>query len=270
MKLDLHLHTTASDGSLSPSALTWAAHAGGLDVIAITDHDTCAGVKEALSSKPEQLHVIPGVELSTTLDGNELHILGYFVNHEYPALTDHARTAAEKRAGRVRQMLMMLRDYNINIAYDEVAAGVDPGKGVLGRPHIARALQRKGHVQTIAEAFDRFLGDDRPCFLPTDLLHPRDAIQLIHDAGGVSIWAHPYPALFDATIPRLTEWGIKGLECVRPRATSSEIQFLEEHAKLRKMLISGGSDWHGTWHGRLGDFFVRADEVDELLQAGGM
>lgn len=270
MKLDLHIHSTASDGSLSPSAVTWAARAGGLDVIALTDHDTCAGIAEALASVPDHLHVIPGIELSTTLDGAELHILGYFVDHTHTGLREHASRAVEMRANRVRRILELLAGYNIRITYDDVLADPGAATGVLGRPHVARALQRKGYVQTISEAFDRFLGDAGPCFLPTDLLHPREAIDLIDAAGGHAVWAHPRGDAFEELLPSLVQWGLRGVECIRPRLQPSEVQYFEESAKAKDLFISGGSDWHGTWHGRLGDFFVTHDEVGALLEAGGM
>jgi predicted metal-dependent phosphoesterase TrpH len=270
VKIDLHLHSTASDGSLSPSALTWAARSGGLDVIALTDHDTCTGIDEALASVPGELHVIPGIELSTTLDGSELHILGYFIDHHHDGLLRHAREAVERRAERVRRMIALLADYDIRLTYDDVLADAEGTRSALGRPHVARALQRKGYVQTIGEAFDRFLGDARPCFLPTELLHPRAAIELIAAAGGISVWAHPRLDAFEALLPSLMEWGIRGIECIRPRATPTDIQYFEETAKLRNLFISGGSDWHGTWHGRLGDFYVRPDEIADLLDAGGL
>lgn len=264
------MHSTASDGSLSPSALTWAARAGGLDVIALTDHDTCAGMDEALAKLPENLHLVAGIELSTTLDGTDLHILGYFIDHKNEALAKHAHSALNLRAERVRNIIELLKKYNMHLTYEDVVADVGGTRGVLGRPHVARALQRKGYVQTIGEAFDRFLGDHGPCFLPTELLHPRAAIDLLRDAGGVSLWAHPRPDAFERVFPMLLEWGIGGLECIRPRATPTEVQFLEEHAKHHGLLISGGSDWHGTWHGRLGDFFVRNEDVEALLHAGGI
>lgn len=270
MKIDLHLHSTASDGSLSPSALVWAARSGGLDVIALTDHDTCTGIDEALGSLPDNLHLIPGIELSTTLDGAELHILGYFIDHNHPRLVEHARTAAERRSARVRNMLGLLADRGINLSYDDVLAAAGTSTGVLGRPHVARALQRAGHVQTIGEAFDRLIGDSGPCFLPTELLDPRSAIELIIEAGGISAWAHPRYDQFERLLPQLMEWGIQGVECIRPRSLPSEIQFYEGTTKEKNLLVTGGSDWHGSWHGRLGDWSVTHDEVEDLLAAGGM
>jgi len=269
VKLDLHLHSTASDGSLSPSAIAWAARAGGLDVIAITDHDTCAGIDEALASLPDQLHLVAAVELSTTLNGSDLHILGYFIDYKHPAMVAHAREAVERRAERARRIIALLKKHNINLTFEDVANS-ENGSGVLGRPHIARAMHKKGYVQTVAEAFDRFLGDNGPCFIPTQLLHPRDAIALIHQIGGVSVWAHPRPDLFETLLPDLLSWGLRGVECIRPRIQPAEMQHLEESARHRNLLISGGSDWHGTWHGKIGEFFVRSDEVSALLDVGGL
>lgn len=270
MKVDLHLHSTASDGSLSPSALVWAARAGGLDVIAITDHDTVAGVQEATTALPDAIHVIPGVELSTTLEGSEIHILGYFIDPTNQTLLTHAEYAVTARRTRVQRMLELLRKYNIHVTFDEVVSAAEGSPRVLGRPHVARALQRKGYVQSPSEAFDRFLGDAGPCFLPTELLHPQAAIEMIHGAGGVALWAHPRADVLTRDLSRMIDWGLRGLECFRPRATVEDVAFIRELAGRYELLLSGGSDWHGTWHGRLGDFFVDSDDVARLLEAGGL
>ena len=270
MKVDLHLHSTASDGSLSPSALVWAARAGGLDVIAVTDHDTCAGVPEAISALPQALHVIAGTELSTTLDGAEIHMLGYFIDPQNAALRAHAEHAVSARRVRVERMLELLRGYAIHVTLDEVLAETGGSSRILGRPHVARALQRKGYVQTPAEAFDRFLGDAGPCFLPTELLHPQAAIEMIHNAGGVSVWAHPRPDVLERELSRMVQWGLCGLECYRPRASDAEIAAIISRAREHDLLLSGGSDWHGTWHGRIGDFHVSSDHISALLDVGGL
>jgi hypothetical protein len=270
MKVDLHLHSTASDGSLSPSAVVWAARAGGLDVIAVTDHDTVAGVAEATSALPAAMHVVPGVELSTTLEGLELHILGYFIDPHDATLVAHAERAVHARRLRVQRMLELLGKYNIHVSFDDVLSAAEGSPRVLGRPHVARALQKKGYVQTPAEAFDRFLGDTGPCFLPTELLHPRAAIEMIRQAGGVALWAHPRADVLDRRLPQLLEWGLQGLECFRPRAAPEEIVTLQARARQHGLLLSGGSDWHGTWHGRLGDFYVESDDINLLLEVGGI
>lgn len=270
MKVDLHLHSTASDGSLSPSAVVWAARAGGLDVIALTDHDTCAGVREAMGTLPSAMQVIPAVELSTTLDGAEIHVLGYFIDPQNERLLAHGRHAVEVRRTRVHRMLELLGNYNVKVSFEEVVAAAEGTSNILGRPHVARALQRKGYVQTPAEAFDRFLGDAGPCFLPTELLHPREAIALINEAGGVALWAHPRSDLVARSLPQMVEWGLRGLECYRPRASAGEIDWIQTQAMQHDLLISGGSDWHGTWHGRLGEFYVDASEISALLEVGGL
>jgi 3',5'-nucleoside bisphosphate phosphatase len=270
MKVDLHLHTTASDGSLSPSAIVWAARAGGLHVIAITDHDTVAGVAEAQAALPDALHVIPGVELSTTLDGAELHILGYFIDPTDEKLVAHAEHALTARRTRVLRMLELLRKYNVHVTLEDVLAAAEGSPRVLGRPHIARALFKKGYVQTPAEAFDRFLGDAGPCFLPTELLHPRDAISIIKAAGGVAVWAHPRFDIIERELPRMLEWGLRGLECYRPRASPDDVIVMQARAASNKLMLSGGSDWHGTWHGRVGDFFVESEDIAPLLEIGGL
>ena len=270
MRVDLHVHSTASDGSLSPSAVVWAARAGRLDVIAISDHDTCAGVPEAIQALPAALHVVPAIELSTTLDGSELHILGYFIDPTNEKLLAHAEHAVTARRTRVQRILELLRKYNIHLTVEDVIAAAEGNPRVLGRPHIARALQRRGHVQSPSEAFDRFLGDSGPCFLPTELLEPRAAIDLIAEAGGVAIWAHPRGDVLARELSRMIEWGLQGLECFRPRATPDDILMIQRSAQTHNLLLSGGSDWHGTWHGRLGDFSVDSDDIARLLEIGGL
>lgn len=270
MRIDLHLHTTASDGSLSPNALVWAARAGKLDVIAVADHDTCAGVETARRSLPNQVHVVPAVELSTTFESYEQHILGYFIDPQHEAMLHYSKGAVEKRRDRIRGMLARLEPLKISLTLDEVMAAADPGTVMIGRPHLARALVKRGYTQTVSEAFDRFIGDDGPAFLPTDLASPREAIELIHDAGGVAIWAHPRVSAAERHLDAFVQWGLDGLEIFRPSAVAVEAEQLENLARRRGLLMSGGSDWHGVWQGKLGDFYVSADEVAALLERGGI
>jgi predicted metal-dependent phosphoesterase TrpH len=270
VRIDLHLHSTASDGSLSPSALMWAARAGGLDVVALTDHDTCDGLEEALASLPDQLHVIPAIELSTHHDGCEQHILGYYIDHRHEAIRRYAEAAVDKRRARIERMIEKLAACGVRLSLADVIASTEPGTRMLGRPHLARALVRGGFVNSVGEAFDRFIGDAGPAYLPTQLLTPLEAIRLIHDMGGVAIWAHPRLTAVERYLDTFSAWGIDGIECFRPAAAPAEALQLEQIAGTRKMLIAGGSDWHGTWQGRLGDFYVNHDEVDRLLEVGGI
>jgi 3',5'-nucleoside bisphosphate phosphatase len=270
LRIDLHLHSTASDGSLSPSALVWAARSGGLDVIALADHDTCSGVEEARRSLANHVHVIPAIELSTTLDGCEQHILGYFIDHQHTALSEYSTNAARKRMDRMSGMLERLQPYGIRLTLQDVVSSAEPGTRMFGRPHLARALAQRGHVQTVSEAFDRFIGDQGPAFLPTDLSGVADGINLIRRAGGVAVWAHPRMNALEKYLSALMEFGLQGIECYRPNATAAEVTQLEKIARTNKLLTTGGSDWHGVWQGRVGDFYIGPDEVEQLLEIGGM
>lgn len=270
LRIDLHLHSTASDGALAPDALVHAAAAGGLDVIAITDHDTTGGVAAARAVQFTRVHVIPGIEVSTSLDGNEVHILGYFIDPQHPSVVDYSRRAASWRRERMRQMIRLLDGIGVRIAYDDVLAVAGVSAESLGRPHLARALLERGYVQSHAEAFDRYIGNDAPAFLPAQLLDPAGAIALIHEAGGVAVWAHPRPDRFEPDLPRLVEVGLEGVECFRPRVAPSDALRMERVARDAGLLVTGGSDWHGEWHGPLGDYAVTRDEVGAFLDRGGI
>lgn len=269
MRVDLHLHTSRSDGSLEPRDLVRAARAGGLDVIAITDHDAVAGVLEAQDAAPPGLAVVAGIEVSCTHAGAEVHVLGYFVDPRNTKLLAYTSEAEESRRRRVRAMLERLEALGVGVSYDDVLAAAGGRALMLGRPHVARALVAAGHVSSYSEAFDRFLGDGRPACLPTDLISVAEAIELVHGAGGVAVWAHPDPTLFDLEIRRFVAWGLDGVECYRPNAMPTERMLLETAARDLRLLRSGGSDWHGAWNGPLGGFSVSAADVGPLLARGG-
>jgi predicted metal-dependent phosphoesterase TrpH len=167
-------------------------------------------------------------------------------------------------------MLERLQAMGIIVPFDDVGAAAGPQARALGRPHLARALVQRGHAHSFAEAFDRFIGDAAPAFLPTNLLPQREAIALIHDAGGLAVWAHPRPDAFERSIRQMVDWGLDGVECFRPRCPPEESLRLEEACRSFGLLVTGGSDWHGTWHGRLGSFSVGRDEVGAFLERGGI
>ncbi len=268
MRLDLHLHSTASDGALEPGALVAAAAAGLLDVIALTDHDTIAGVAAALAAAAGRIEVIPGIELSTTHRSRELHILGYDIDPESPELLTFSRDAARRRQDRMAEMVERLAELGIRVAYDDVVrlAGSEAN---VGRPHLARILVQRGHVRTFAEAFDRFIGDGGPAFFPVRLLTPGAAIEMIHRAGGVAVWAHPPLDLFRTDLAMLVDAGLDGVEAYRPRSLPVETDALLAGAAGAGLLVTGGSDWHGDWSGPLGDFAVTPEEVAEFLALRG-
>lgn len=271
MRLDLHIHTTASDGSWSPEAVVRGAAEGGLDVIAITDHDTTAAVEPAREVAPNlRLQVIPGIEVSSTFQRHDIHILGYFVDTGSEAVTAHAERAVRRREERMHEMLERLAGGGIDVDFAEVERAAGPDRVVIGRPHLAKALVEAGHVTSIYDAFDRLIGDDCDAFVPTHLLDPVEAVEVVTAGGGISIWAHPPGELVDTLLPRLLDAGLRGLEVYRPRNRRSEVLRYESICESAGLLMSGGSDWHNPDGPALGDFFVSADEIEGLLEAGGM
>jgi predicted metal-dependent phosphoesterase TrpH len=270
VRIDLHVHSTASDGSLSPSALVGAAAAGNLHVIAVTDHDTTSGVADAVAAAADTVHVIQGIEVSSTHDAGEVHVLGYFIDPTHPAMVAYSTEAALSRRARMRGMLRRLESLGVVVQFEEVIAAAGSEQAAIGRPHLARALIQRGYASTFAEAFDRYIGDRGPAFLPTELLTPRSAIELIHTAGGVAVWAHPRQNVFQKHIRHFANWGLDGVECFRPRCPLDESLSLEATAKSLDLLVTGGSDWHGDWHGPLGGFSMSRDEVGQFLERGGI
>lgn len=268
-KIDLHLHTTASDGFIAPEELVRAAAAAALDVIAITDHDTAAGVREAPAAWG-QCRVVPGMEVSSTFQGVDLHILGYYIDPAHPAILGHEQSAVRRRDERMREMIGKLEALGKPVRYEDVIDAAGGEDAILGRPHLARALVSRGHVPNVPEAFNRYLGDGGPAFAPVDLLTPEQAIDMIHAAGGVAVWAHPPLDVFEAEIRRLAEAGLDGVECFRPKSTPIDMQLLEGYADELGLLTTGGSDWHGRGPVRVGDFFVRREEIRKFLEIGGL
>ncbi|HEX6133229.1 MAG TPA: PHP domain-containing protein [Longimicrobiales bacterium] len=270
MRIDLHIHSTASDGSLSPAAVAATARDGGLHVIAIADHDTTAGVAAASAAATGHVHVVPAVELSTYGDGAELHMLGYFIDPFNPSLLAHGRRASGAREHRMHEMLDRLAAAGVSVSFGDVLAAAGTRPESIGRPHLARALVQRGHVGSVSEAFDRFIGDQGPAFVPSALITPFEAIEIIHQAGGVAVWAHPRPDLLQTLLPPLTAHGIDGVECYRPRLSHAETERISAIAAGAGLFITGGSDWHGDWQGRLGDFAVERDDVAAFLEVGGI
>ena len=270
-RVDLHIHTHASDGQFSPTAVVNAAVRGRLDVIAVTDHDTVAGVNEALvAARDQPLDVVPGVELSTRHGAHEIHILGYFINPDSPSLAIYQSAAGDRRAGRMQEMVRRLQDLGVGVRYEDVLRIAGPEASSLGRPHLARALQEAGHTRSVGEAFDLYLKDGGSAFVETAFPTVREAIEALREAGGVAVWAHPELEVFDKEIRTFREWGLNGVECFRPNTPPVESMLFEKVAREMGLFRTGGSDWHGPHRGRLGDWAIRWEEVRELLESRGM
>ncbi len=271
MRLDLHVHTTASDGAWSPEQVVEGA-LGRLDALAIADHDTVAGLAAALAAvEGEALEIIPAVEVSSTWRGRDIHVLGYFVDPGAPSLQAHAERAVRLREDRLVGMVARLRDQGVDVEMDWVLEAAGPDRSALGRPHLARALVRGGHAASVPDAFNRWIGDEHPAFIPTELASPMEAVELIGDAGGIAVWAHPPEDTVDALLPSLVDAGLRGLEVFRPRSPQDLVRRLQGVAKRHGLLVTGGSDWHTPDAGpSLGDFYVTSDEVGPFLDAGGL
>ena len=243
--VDLHTHSTASDGALAPAALVELAGARGLRVLGLTDHDTTAGLAEARAAAgPLGLRLVPGVELSTHVETGEVHVLGYFVDPAHPDLVvalARFREAREDRAGRIVERL---RAAGAPIAYERVLAFA--GGGSIGRPHVARALIEAGHATSIGDAFERYLVRGRPGYVERYRLTPPDAVRLIRAAGGVPVLAHPHSAAdLAALLPELVAAGLGGLECYYGDYDEPRKRELLALAARYDLVPTGGTDFHG-------------------------
>lgn len=267
LRIDLHLHSTASDGTLSPEGVVAAALEAGLHLVSLTDHDTVAGVGPATrAAEGTGLRVIPGIEVSATWDQGEVHLLGYGVQPDHPDLLAHGAWAGSLRVARMEAMVDRLRAQGLEVTMEAVESLAGEDRESLARPHLARALQEAGYVEHTWEAFDRYIGDGHEAYVPTNLLPVEEAIELVLRAGGVPVWAHPPEEAMDALLPRMRRAGLEGLEVYRPRWGAEKVKRLERRARSAGLLVTGGSDWHGPEGGELGSFTVGAGQVAGLLE----
>ena len=243
-RVDLHLHSNHSDGVWPPAEVVKKAAEAELAAIALTDHDTVSGVGEALAEGDRLgVDVVPGIEISCQGDGYEVHLLGLFVDHENAGLLDYARWYHEERRNRARRILDRLAELGMPLDQDALFAEV--GNGSLGRPHIAEFLVRQGYVSSFEEAFELYLGDGKPAYVPKRKLHPREAIRLVKEAGGLAIAAHPGMDLTDENLLHLLGFGLDGIEVMHPKHTPEQTAHYWEFARRHNLLVSGGSDCHG-------------------------
>lgn len=272
MRLDLHIHTTASDGAWSPQRVVEGAARGGLDVVAIADHDTTAGVAAARAAGVElDVQVIPALEVSSTWKGRDIHVLGYFVDPDSEPIRAHGKRAGAGREARMREMVARLESQGIEVTYEEVEAAAGPDHVSIGRPHLARVLVLRGYAASVPDAFNSLIGDQHAAFVPTAMLDPAGAVGVVLAAGGIPVWAHPPAGVLDELLPQLVDAGLRGLETYRPGHGRNDVLRLEAVCRSTGLLKSGGSDWHTPDSGAvLGEFHVTADEVEKLLSAGGM
>lgn len=246
--VDLHAHTTASDGLAAPAQLVAQALAADLTAVAVTDHDTVAGVAAARDAAAgTTLEVIAGVELSCGDDRREVHLLGLCLADLAP-MHEALEAARTLREARGEEMVARLNRLDIPLTMEMVMA--EAGEGNVGRPHVARALVAGGWVPTVREAFDRYLGDGRPACVDRPKLSLAEAIALVHRAGGVAVWAHPQSEGTREKVMRYVALGLDGLEVRHPSHPAPDVERLARFCDEFGLVRSGGSDWHGepdTW-----------------------
>jgi 3',5'-nucleoside bisphosphate phosphatase len=273
--VDLHTHSTFSDGSDRPEGIVEAAVAAGLTAVALTDHDCVDGLDAAAAAAAGRIELIPGVELSVRWDDRAMHLLAYWVDAE-TALATALVDLQRSRASRNTEMVAALVELGIDITIEEVAeqAGVD---GVAGRPHIASVLVSKGIVASIPEAFDHYLAAGRPAYRGRLRLDADEAVDLIHRSGGVAVVAHPHTvaddeARFRELFERMAGLGIDGIECHYSEYTPTLRNRLAVRAESLGLVPTGGSDYHGTYKTGLrigvgfGDLTVPDEVVDALRE----
>ena len=243
--VDLHSHTTASDGTLTPRELVRKAARRGVRVLAITDHDSTEGLAEAIdeAARHRPLEIVPGIEINCDVEGGEIHILGYCLEYAAPWFQDFCRAQRTERRERVHRMAARLGELGMPVDPQDVFALVQEGSA--GRPHVAQVMVKRGYVKSVREAFDRFLGAGKPGHVPRTKLLPEDAVRLIRKAGGVPVFAHPGLADRDAMIPGLVEAGLMGIECFYNEHSAARTAGYVETCKRYGLVTTGGSDFHG-------------------------
>jgi predicted metal-dependent phosphoesterase TrpH len=240
---DLHIHSTASDGELTPGEIVREAQNAGLSAIAITDHDTVDGIRPALqAAEPDGPEVIPGIELNTDLHGLEVHILGYCLDlgPELYKTLDGLREAREDRA---RAMIAKLAQLGIMIGYEHLQRVA--GRATIGRPHIARVMCEKGYASSVRDAFERYLGNGKPAYVAHHKLDPYMAIETVLKAGGIPVLAHPGLIGRDELITGFIGKGLLGVEVFYPFHTPDDVARYEQICQANGLLMTGGTDYHG-------------------------
>ena len=252
---DLHTHTTFSDGTFTPAELVDYASKQDISVLAVTDHDSVSGIDEAISAGAAKgVEIIPGIELNTDIKDTDLHILGYYIDYKKPEFITRLNGIKAARVERMRQMVEKLNEIgftciNLDDIYEEyrkVNQDVSSGEVSLGRPHLARAMVRKNIVEDEKAAFDRYIGNGKPCYV--EVLHkmlPVDAVRFIREFNGIPVIAHPGLSKRDDLMPDLVKAGLCGIEVFHSSHDKNQVAYYEKMAADYNLIMTGGSDCHG-------------------------
>ena len=247
--VDLHSHTTASDGALAPRDLVRLAARHGVRVLAVTDHDSTEGLPEAIDEAARHgIEIVPGLEINTDVPGAEIHVLGYCVDWQADWFQAFLREQRAERTARVYRIVERLTGLGMPLAAEEVFAICKEGSP--GRPHVAQAMVNRGYVKSVREAFDRWLRADGPANVPRRRLTPAEAVAVIRRAGGVPVLAHPGLANRDEMIPELVAAGLAGIETDYPEHSVGQITGYRRMCQRLRLVATGGSDYHGSHTGR--------------------
>lgn len=248
--VDLHVHSTASDGTLSPSEVIQLGKEMNLRALALTDHDTVDGIDEALAAGKEYgIEVIPGVELSCSYNNKEIHIVGLFINHKDAFFCEELDRLKETRDMRNVEMAQKFQERGIPITFEDIRTRYPDA--IITRAHFASYLHEQGYVSSVKDAFDRYLNDNGPCYVPRYKMPCSETIRLIHDAGGIAILAHPIlyrmgSIPLEQMVIYLKKCGLDGIEAIYSTYTPSDESLIRRLARQNNLLISGGSDFHGA------------------------
>ncbi|MFN3198664.1 MAG: PHP domain-containing protein [Bradymonadia bacterium] len=260
--VDLHAHSTCSDGALSPQALVQKAAARGVRIFALTDHDTTVGIPAAMeAAEPLGVTIVPGVEISAHHE-REVHVLGYFIDPEYPELKAIMATRKLDREERVRTICARLKGLGMPLDAEGI---IRHAGGNVGRPHVARAMVFAGYVKTFDEAFKRFLGSNKPAYVAASYLPVSEAIAMIHRAGGLAVVAHPCADNLARAIPTFAEWGLDGVEVYHPAHHPGQRRALLKLCEVHDLVVTGGTDFHGPDGDPPGTFGLEPQVFEAML-----
>jgi len=274
--VDLHTHTTASDGTCEPKENVRIAKEAGLAALAITDHDTVAGIAEAKEAGAQfGIEVIPGIEVSSVARGQDIHVLGYFVPHEDAHFRERLVGLRETRHERNKLLITRLQELGISIKLEDVYKRKQGTDKNIGRPHIAEELMELGVVTSIEEAFDKYLGKGGAAYVNPPRITPQEAITLIKEAGGVAVLAHPGLYDDDELVKELIEFGLDGIEVFHPDNSETQRDVYRKWAEEFGLVVTGGSDFHGwrgeePFHAMLGSHTVSADVVVSMREIANL
>lgn len=274
MKIDLHIHTTYSDGAYSPEQVVDTALDCNLDVIALTDHDNILSHKVAMDYVKKQgynLEIIQGVEINTIYKGYEVHILGYYMDTNNPDFVQLLKNQQQARINQTTQIVELLnKKAGIRVKFEDIKSLVAPG-GSIGRPHIARAITAVGGVANVMEAYSKYINDSSPVYVTRKTVSPHDAVEIINEAGGIPVFAHPIDVdISEKLTKELVSYGLRGIEAYHRKHSPAVVEYFSSLAEKYGLIITGGSDFHAPSmnHGAIlmGKNFVPSWVYDELIK----